>query len=155
MQAWVFSGNTNPICSHLRWSLKLASFPFALNFRCCQVVPGSKCSWDVWSPELNVLVTQALFSFITWHLLLKGRSKGEIQGSHGECWKKGTLRTDLLAKKDSDKRTLCVAFWECFQCPKPWRVCKMHMPWWKRWPKLHSHSCTRPLHVPLKLEKFL
>jgi len=55
-----------------------------------------------------------LFSFITWHLLLKGRTKGEIQGSRGERSKKGTLRTDLLAIKDPEKRALCMAFWEYF-----------------------------------------
>lgn len=111
-------------------------------------MPGNKCSWDVWSPQLHVLVTRALFSFITWRLLLKGRTKGEIQGSCRECSKKGTLRTSLRHKR-SWKTCALHGFLGVLHCPKSWRVCKMHMPRWKQWPKLYSHSRTRSLHAPL------
>lgn len=114
IQIWHLLWYTIQICSHLQWFLKLAPFPFVLNFRCCQVMPGIKCSCDFWSPELNVLATEVLFNFITWHLLLKWRTKAETQGSPGECTKKGTLRTNLLPIKDSEKHAFCVAFLECF-----------------------------------------
>lgn len=114
--------------------------------RLCQ---EASASWDVWSLELNVLVTRALFSFITWHLLLKGRTKGEIQRSHGECSKNGTLRTATLSHKWSWKTRTLLGFLGVRQSPESWRVRKMHMPWWKWWPRLHSHSRTRSSRAPL------
>lgn len=88
---FLVSWNTKIIYSHLQPSLMLDSFPLALNFRCCQAVPGSKWSWDIWSPELNILVTQALFIFITWHLLLKGRTKGKYKDLMGNAQREEPL----------------------------------------------------------------
>lgn len=129
--------------------MKLALFPSPLNFRWCQVVPGSKCKLRCLVSGTECPSNTALFSFITWHLLLKGRTKGEIQRSHGECSKNGTLRTATLSHKWSWKTRTLLGFLGVRQSPESWRVRKMHMPWWKWWPRLHSHSRTCSSRAPL------
>lgn len=90
--------------------------------------------------------------FVQFYYLASSFKRRNWRGNARISWgmlKEGNLEGRSLSHKRSWKTRALRGFLEVLQCPKSWRNCKMHMPWWKRWPKLYSHSRTRSLHAPL------